>query len=120
MSENMEKFHPPLKEELPSAESLSPQSRGAVLYRGSFPWTHYPQDRGGSFGWTNYPQGTAIVVIGGDGHFPPPVPGTLPAAEDDTYRMERRDLSYLSYILSSWQRAAIALAIKKPSRSFPT
>jgi hypothetical protein len=41
-------------------------------------------------------------------------------AENDNYHMERRELSYLSFILSSWQRAVIVLAIEKPSRSFPT
>jgi hypothetical protein len=75
------------------------------------------------FPWTGYPQGTVILVVGGNGgkvHAPPPVPETLPAEQDDTYRIERRDLSYLSYILSSWQRAVIALATKRPAQSFPT
>jgi hypothetical protein len=102
MSENIEKFPLPLKEELPLDESPSPQSPGVVRHSGIVPWAHYPQ-------------GTTIIVIGGDGHLPtPPVPETLPAEEDDTYRMERRDLSYLSYILSSWQRAVIALANLSP------
>jgi hypothetical protein len=102
MSENIEKFPLPLKEELPLDESPSPQSPGVVRHSGIVPWAHYPQ-------------GTTIIVIGGDRHLStPPVPETLPTEEDNTYRMERRNLSYLSYILSSWQRAVIALANLSP------
>eukprot|EP00978_Attheya_sp_CCMP212_P038980 scaffold198394_cov35-Attheya_sp.AAC.1 len=126
----MENFPPPLKEKLPS-DAVSPSRQdpgpgpGVALYREIFPCGQYiyPQGRGGGFPWTQYPQGTAIVVIGGDGQVPvpPPVPETLPVEEDNTYHMQQQDLSYLSYILSSWQRAVIALANLYPEiPTFPT
>jgi hypothetical protein len=52
---------------------------------------------------------------------PPPFP-TLPSTEDDTYRIERRELSYVSYILSSWQRGVLACEAEdvKKKQVFPT
>ena len=106
MSSN--KFPPPLKEALPS--DSSPGNPAAVVYRNLSPWEMYPP-------------GTAVVILGATQNPPPPPPpppASLPAAEDDNYRLERRDLSYLSFILSSWQRGAIALAAARPARAFPT
>jgi hypothetical protein len=90
-------FPPPCKENLPSdalnQQANWPSNGNAVnLYRSLFPWGLCP--------------GTGVVVLSKG--TPPSFP-TLPFAEDDTYRIERRELSYLSsYILSSWQRGVLA------------
>ena len=104
MSNSSNKFPPPLKEALPSGASQGHPA--TVVYRQLFPWELYPP-------------GTAVLVLGAAQDPPPtPSPESLPSAEDDNYRLERRELSYLSFILSSWQRGVLALALEKPARSF--
>jgi hypothetical protein len=103
----MSKFPPPLKEALPSDASQG-HPAATVIYRQLSPWELYPP-------------GTAVVVVAANQESPPPSPPpqSLPASEDNNYRLERRELSYLSFILSSWQRGAMALALQNPDRSFP-
>jgi hypothetical protein len=108
MSNSSNKFPPPLKEALPSDASQGYPA--TVVYREHFPWELYPS-------------GTAVIVLGANQGYPPPPPPpsqSLPASEDDNYGLERRNLSYLNFILSSWQRGAMDLALKNPARSFPT
>jgi hypothetical protein len=59
------------------------------------------------------PPGTTFVLLG---HHPPPPPPVLPSSEDDSCRIEQRELSCLSYILASWQRHILTL----PEDTFPT
>jgi hypothetical protein len=83
-------FPPPLKEPLSSYEAQSP-----------------------ALGETSPPPGTTFALLG---LYPSPPPPVLPSSEDDSCRIERRELSYLSYILASWQRRILTL----PEDTFPT
>jgi hypothetical protein len=100
-------FPPPCKESLPSdaLNRLANSNGNAVNLYPLFPWALY--------------SGTGVVIL--SKVTPPPFP-TLPSAEDDTFRIERRELSYLSYILSSWQRGVLAWEAEdvKKKQVFPT
>jgi hypothetical protein len=108
-------FPPPLRGECPS--DVSRPAAPGETYNQLFPWHLMP------------PTGT-VVVIGphahvGDAHVPIPSPPAddllADVASDDNYRMERRDVSYLNYILASWQRACIAAAAGSAGAwAFPT
>ena len=108
MSQTNANFPPPLKEALAS-DTTARGNPAVVVYRTQFPWELYP------------PGSSVVVVVGGENqNVPPPPPNDLPAGEDNNYRVERRDLSYLNYILASWQRGVVQVGASNPERAFPT
>jgi len=110
-ADNNGSFPPPLKEEL--ASDKDPPRAGAETFQDLFPRHLEPG-----------PLSITTVGVGLVQHHyrgpPPPIDKLMNSEEDNKYQMERRDIGYLSYILSAWQRRVLEVSNDNPSYSFPT